>query len=180
MDNLRTWAQRQIDERPWEKKPTRVCSIDLAVPELPASAIWNSSSKISFVQKTKAFEPHPLRVWNKRDPMYPKAAVYVGRPTPWGNPFSHLAAAGTFPVDSREKAIACYILWLEAQPDLIALVRKHLRGKHLVCWCTPARCHAETLMAVANSVGKFVCNHPYLIGGGETGDCASCGENVPF
>ena len=27
------------------------------------------------------------KVWNKRDPKTPKEAVYVGRPTKWGNPY---------------------------------------------------------------------------------------------
>lgn len=119
-------------------------------------------------------------VWNKRDPRTPRDAAYVGRPTVWGNPFSHLDAPGTFRVSSRDKAIACYVLWLEAQPELVARAQKELRGKDLVCWCAPARCHAGVLMMVANSSGKFLCNHPYLIGGGETGECASCGANIPF
>jgi Domain of unknown function (DUF4326) len=25
-----------------------------------------------------------------------------------------------------------------------------LRGKNLICWCAPERCHAEVLIALAN------------------------------
>jgi Domain of unknown function (DUF4326) len=35
------------------------------------------------------------------------------------------------------------------QPSLIAALHE-LRGKHLVCWCAPERCHAEVLIELAN------------------------------
>jgi hypothetical protein len=28
-----------------------------------------------------------------------------------------------------------------------------LRGKELVCWCAPERCHAEVLIELANAEG---------------------------
>ena len=28
-----------------------------------------------------------MKVWNKRDPNCPKDAIYVGRPSWWGNPY---------------------------------------------------------------------------------------------
>ena len=91
------------------------------------------------------------RVWNKRDSALPRAAVYVGRPSRWGNPFSHLVGAGTFPVASRAEAVACFDIWLEQNPQMQALARVELRGRDLVCWCAPAECHAEILLKVANS-----------------------------
>jgi hypothetical protein len=29
-------------------------------------------------------------------------------------------------------------------------VKKELRGKHLVCFCAPKACHADTLLRIAN------------------------------
>jgi hypothetical protein len=77
--------------------------------------------------------------------------VMVYRPTIYGNPFSH--AKGTlakFKVATREEAIRRYEPWLRAQPDLVALVRRELRGKVLGCWCKPLDCHADILARIAD------------------------------
>lgn len=78
--------------------------------------------------------------------------VYIGRPGPWGNPFSHQAGTlANFRVASREEAIQRYEAWLLAQPDLVARVKRELRGKILGCWCAPKACHGDVLVRVANS-----------------------------
>ena len=69
--------------------------------------------------------------------------VYVGRPTKWGNPFV-IGRDGT-----REAVIAKYRAWILRQPALMAALPE-LRGKDLVCWCAPERCHAEVLIELAN------------------------------
>lgn len=77
--------------------------------------------------------------------------VYIGRPSKWGNPFSHLASDKTiaqFLVASREEAIARYEEWLLAQPELVAALPE-LRGKVLGCWCAPKPCHGEVLVRLA-------------------------------
>lgn len=87
-------------------------------------------------------EPMTPKVWNKRDPNVPKDAVYVGRPTKWGNPF-------TIPtVGSRERAIELFKGALNRQ--LTDDAKRELRGKHLVCWCAPLPCHADVLLEIAN------------------------------
>jgi hypothetical protein len=45
--------------------------------------------------------------------------------------------------------IAKYRAWIVRQPALLAALHE-LRGKHLVCWCAPERCHAEVLIELAN------------------------------
>lgn len=91
------------------------------------------------------------RVLNKRVSGIPKGAVYVGRPTKWGNPFSHKPETlAKYKVATRDEAVESFERWLLAQPELVAAARLELRGKDLVCWCAPARCHAEVLMRVAN------------------------------
>lgn len=78
--------------------------------------------------------------------------VYIGRPSPWGNPFSHQPSTlAHYRVATREDAIHRYRDWLIAQPKLVARVRRELRGKILGCWCAPAPCHGDVLTEIANA-----------------------------
>lgn len=77
--------------------------------------------------------------------------VYIGRPSKWGNPFSHLPnTLAKFRVASREEAIRRYEMWLKAQPHLVAALPE-LRGKVLGCWCAPLACHGDVLIRLANA-----------------------------
>lgn len=87
------------------------------------------------------------RVLNRSSDEIPSNAVYVGRPTRWGNPFKVDRNA---PREQREKAIASYREWILAKPELIEMARRELRGRDLVCWCAPLACHAEVLIEIAN------------------------------
>ena len=82
-----------------------------------------------------------------------KYDVYIGRPSPFGNPFTHLAGGtlAQFRVASREEAIARYEAWLIGQPELVARVKAELRGKVLGCWCSPKSCHGDVLARIANA-----------------------------
>lgn len=70
-------------------------------------------------------------------------AVYIGRPSKWGNPFS-IGKDGT-----REEVIAKYIDWLHENPDFVATVRRELAGKDVICWCAPRPCHGDILRDLA-------------------------------
>ena len=83
-------------------------------------------------------------VYNRRNKDAPPDAVYVGRPTKWGNPFS-VARWG------RDQAIAKYRAWLQDRIWAGNRDPEELRGKDLVCWCKPAPCHADILLEVANA-----------------------------
>jgi hypothetical protein len=98
-----------------------------------------------------ALVPQP-RVFNKRHGDAPPGAVYVGRPTVFGNPFTHTAngTKAQFRVATRDEAVDRFEAWLLAQPALVALAKQQLRGKDLVCWCAPRRCHADVLLRIAN------------------------------
>lgn len=85
-----------------------------------------------------------MRVWNKRDRNVPSNAVYVGRPTKFGNPFQITAH------QSRETVIALYTSYIEGYPELMEAARRELRGRDLVCWCAPHACHADVLARIAN------------------------------
>jgi len=69
--------------------------------------------------------------------------VYIGRPGPWGNPFT-IGTDGT-----REEVVATYRAWLLTQPELLRRIPE-LRGKVLGCWCAPHLCHGHVLAEFAN------------------------------
>ena len=82
----------------------------------------------------------------------PAGALYVGRPTKWGNPYT--IGRGDSP--TPREAVARYKLWLAAcGPRSIVdseRVRAELRGKDLACWCPLDQpCHADVLLEIANA-----------------------------
>ncbi len=98
-----------------------------------------------------------MKVLNIKDCGYkiPDGAVYVGRAMPrynllaskYGNPFK------TGFDGNREQVIDKYrsrILNILQSTDSHFL--DELRGKDLVCWCTPEPCHADILLALAKGV----------------------------
>ena len=91
------------------------------------------------------------RLYNKKTGDAPADAVYIGRPSKWGNAYSHLPGTlARFQVASRDEAIAAFERDLLANPRWVAKVKAELRGKDLVCWCYPLRCHGEILLRLAN------------------------------
>lgn len=83
------------------------------------------------------------RILNKHIHGTPAGAIYIGRGSPWGNPFV-IGRDGT-----RDEVIAKYNAWIATQPQLLARLPE-LRGRELVCFCFPKRCHGETLRRLAN------------------------------
>ena len=86
------------------------------------------------------------RVLNKRRHGVPTGAVYVGRPSIWGNPFV-IGKDGT-----RNDVIAKYRDYLLSNSSLMAKLEGELKGRDLVCWCAPEACHADVLIELANKV----------------------------
>lgn len=78
--------------------------------------------------------------------------VYIGRPSPWGNPFSHRPGTlAQFQVKNRRTAIQSYREWIVTQPELMARLPE-LKGKTLGCWCKPLSCHGDILAELADSL----------------------------
>lgn len=84
------------------------------------------------------------RTLNKHKSGVPAGAVYVGRPSKWGNPFE-IGRDG-----NRAEVIAKHREWIKSQPQLLAALSE-IRGKNLVCFCAPCPCHADTLREMANA-----------------------------
>jgi len=83
----------------------------------------------------------------------PETFVYVGRPTKYGNPFSH--KSGTLAkhiVGSVEEAVNEYEKWImePAQDWIRQDAKNELKGWNLGCWGCKPRCHADVLLRVAN------------------------------
>lgn len=103
----------------------------------------------------------PKRIQRKRTKGWrmPKNAVYVGRPTKWGNPIDW-KIYGT-PVnanrDKRNLATVDYERWLGGiwsypNRDWILAHMHELSGKDLACWCPLDQpCHADVLLRLANA-----------------------------
>jgi len=72
--------------------------------------------------------------------------VFIGRPSQWGNPFSHLPnTLAKYKVSSREEAVDKYREWILTQPLLLANLHE-LRDKRLGCFCAPKLCHGHVLL----------------------------------
>lgn len=83
-------------------------------------------------------------VLNKYRDEIPPDAVFIGRPSKWGNPY----VIG--PDGDRDTVIAKFRRWFVSNPDRVASAQRELRGKTLVCFCSPARCHGHVLLEIAN------------------------------
>jgi hypothetical protein len=85
------------------------------------------------------------KVLNKRKHGIPEGAVYVGRPTLFGNPFM------IGPDGDRDTCIEKFRQLVDSSPVMRVSIKAELKGKDLVCWCAPKPCHADILLKVANS-----------------------------
>ena len=90
-----------------------------------------------------------MKVYNKKLANIPKDAIYIGRPSKWGNPFS-IGKDGT-----REEVIEKYENWVQTQPQLLEDIKNELCGKDLVCFCSPLKCHGDIIIKLANSLAEF-------------------------
>lgn len=65
----------------------------------------------------------------------PTDAIYIGRGSPWGNPFV-IGKHGT-----RDEVCDRYEREILPTLDL-----SKLKGKNLVCHCKPKRCHGDSIL----------------------------------
>jgi hypothetical protein len=85
----------------------------------------------------------------------PEGAIYVGRPTVWGNRYT-VGTPGTglgVVATAREAVDGFRRMWSE--PHQIGYIRERLAGKDLACWCPLDQpCHADVLLEIANPVAQ--------------------------
>lgn len=87
--------------------------------------------------------PRP-RIYNANVDEIPPSAIWVDRRSPYGNIFK-LGIDGDV-----DEVTRLYVNYLLDTPALIEDIKLNLKGKSLVCWCVPDRCHAEILIRLAN------------------------------
>ncbi len=142
-------------------------SNDHSPPPPPSGVDLDPMSKAKRIQRKRT------RNWRM-----PKNAVYVGRPSKWGNPFrvecddagqwfvSSVDGLVKLPSPSKHEAKASavrlfrqYLANDGSQPGAIRdcggkfiaeLAKTELRGKDLACWCDCGPCHADVLLEIAN------------------------------
>ena len=86
----------------------------------------------------------------------PQGAVYVGRPSKWGNPFGwdpKVARVSGIELVPKDEALPRFREWAydKAQTTLREEAQRELRGRDLVCSCWPRPCHADTWLEIANA-----------------------------
>jgi len=95
-----------------------------------------------------------IRVENRKT--YRGDGIFVGRPSPLGNPYSHLSfSKAEFRVATRDEAVDNYRGWLEEKLDsnnpasrlFLNLLDQYEKTGELVliCFCKPERCHADII-----------------------------------
>lgn len=91
--------------------------------------------------------PRRIQVKRKKGWRMPSGAVYVGRPTRWGNPFRPGEEAA-----ARAEVVALFAEMFAALPEPEqAELLAPLRGRDLACWCPLGEpCHADYLLVRAN------------------------------
>lgn len=120
----------------------------------------------------QARTPGPARIQRKRMKGWrmPEGAIYVGRPTKWGNPFWHAerfygtkralelyreTALGAWSpalvlgmADDGMIAYEDHQEWLRRMKEHpLQAARRELGGKDLACWCPLGQpCHADILL----------------------------------
>lgn len=118
----------------------------------------------------------PIRIQRSRKKGWraPPTAMYVGRPTKFGNPFvvhsDRMQNGERFPMDAALAVSSFRSLLLKegawfpiplpwpkgkipnCEPTTIEDVKRELRGHDLICWCPLDRpCHADVLLKIANA-----------------------------
>lgn len=104
----------------------------------------------------------PVRIQRKRTKGWrmPAGAVYVGRPSRWGNPY--VVGVDVSGAAGAKRLFSWWLTgYLDGEPgmcadlpvrDRILAELAELRGKDLLCWCPlSSPCHADVLLELANA-----------------------------
>lgn len=98
----------------------------------------------------------PKRIQRRRTKGWkmPAGAVYVGRPTKWGNPWIFGAwdeVSGQNIEPGQAVNLFRSAVMQVGFDELRKRIVEDLRGKDLCCWCSLDKpCHADVLLEIAN------------------------------
>lgn len=132
----------------------------------PNADLLVCESWLQFIEKALKATPRRVRASRAKGAKLPPGAVYIGRPTPYGNPWAvGLKACGcrsagecshnAFRVETAEEAVGEFRTWIEGarkiQGNRVAQHLEALRGRDLACWCKLDRpCHGDVWLELAN------------------------------
>ena len=76
--------------------------------------------------------------------------VYIGRPSKWGNPYSHQEGTlAEYKTETRQEAIEAYRAYiLTGKGNHLLEDLDELEGKTLGGWCKPQSCHGDILIDI--------------------------------
>ena len=136
------------------KSLSRIASPSAAVAGLSAKGVVCGTDRWRENLTSRMSQPKRIQRSRAKGWKMPANAIYVGRPTVWGNPYvvgSRLMNGETL---TAEKAVALYEQHL-ADNFNERDIRHCLRDKDLACWCALDQpCHADVLLRIANSRPK--------------------------
>lgn len=105
----------------------------------------------------KVLNMRDIEVW--KDCVEP--VVRIDRGTPWGNPY--IGGIDGNRDEVCDKHLEWLNKWVEFKQEVKITIGRMtysnkwvienvhlLRGKHPICWCSPERCHGDTLIRLAN------------------------------
>ncbi|HQT85715.1 MULTISPECIES: DUF4326 domain-containing protein [Acidiphilium] len=130
-----------VDILEWQDLNATERYLDLETYALAADRATQPQTERITLQPIRTY-----RVLNKSNyaRQLPADAVYIGRGSKWGNPFV-IGRDGT-----REEVTAKHEYWLSRQNDLLRTIDE-LKGRDLVCYCSPLACHGQILLKLANA-----------------------------
>ena len=73
--------------------------------------------------------------------------VYIGRPSKWGNPYSHKkGTTAKYQTKTRDEAVEAYKDYILNGEGKHLLKDLHeLENQTIGCWCKPKKCHGDIL-----------------------------------
>jgi len=105
----------------------------------------------------------PIKIVNKK--RYTGYGEYIGRPSPLGNPYSHVPSStlAQYRVATRDEAVYRYCEWLPKQlvgntsqaREINRLIDLYITESELtlICWCKPKKCHGDSIAeTIYNSI----------------------------
>ena len=102
------------------------------------------------------FKKTNIEVVNKKTHIPTEYDYYIGRPSPIGNPYTHLKSskAAEFVVDTRDESIESYEQYMNDKinsnnTEFVSSLNEMIdiyntyKMLNLVCWCKPKTCHGD-------------------------------------
>lgn len=101
-----------------------------------------------------------IEILNRHKHPHDGSETYIGRPTPLGNPYTHLKVEtkGVIRVPTRIQAVALYRDWLASacthdHKVIVAITQLYNQvNLKLSCYCKPAACHGDVIKDVLISL----------------------------